>query len=93
MTVHLDRAIRIGDTRLPAGDYEVQVDEPNGKVLLSRDAETFRLDASRRSSKMQVNRPSVQLRPVVAEPRWLLIVRTPPASEWVVNLESASDAT
>jgi hypothetical protein len=39
---------------------------------------------------MQVGNTTVQLREVEGEPAMLLVVRTPPANEWVVRLEKQS---
>jgi hypothetical protein len=88
MNIRLDRLLCAAGVSLPPGEYEVSVDESSHRVLLSELGRVLRIPGVRRSSKMRVDEPSVQLRQVVGEPRSLLIVRVPPATEWVVSLQA-----
>jgi hypothetical protein len=87
LTLELAEPVCAGETRIASGTFEVAVDEQNGKVRLSGAGLEVLLSATLRSSKVRVNTPVLHLLPVEREPRWLLIVRMPPAHEWVVNLE------
>ena len=88
MTVRVDVPLRAGGVDLEPGDYDVSVDEAGTAIVLCRDgAEVLRADALARSSKAKVRKPEVDLRQVVGEPRRLLVVRTPPAEEWVLSLD------
>lgn len=91
MRIRLDGPVRVGDVRIPSDEYRVEVREADGLVRLSGSTAAFELVAKGRSSKMRVKSPSSQLRRVVGEPRQLLIVRTPPATEWVVSLKDVTD--
>ncbi len=90
MRMHLATPAQVAGNRLPAGEYEVGVDEERGQVTLAGAGGTLRVPATRRSAKMRVDKPSAQLRQIAGEPRRLLIVRTPPAIEWVVSLQDAT---
>jgi hypothetical protein len=87
LTILLAEAACVGETRIPSGTFEVEVDEQAEKVRLSATGQQVFLNATLRSSKVRVTNPVVRLFPVEREARWLLIVRMPPAREWVVNLE------
>jgi hypothetical protein len=91
MKIRLDIPVRVGDIQIPSGEYQVEVHEASKLVRLSSTTAVFKLAAKERSSKMRVKNPSTQLRQVVGEPRRLLIVRTPPATEWVTSLDGAID--
>jgi hypothetical protein len=88
MTLRIDAPLRAGGVDIDPGDYDVSVDEEASTVILHRDgAEVLRAEASSRSSKVMVRKPKVELREVAAEPRRLLVARTPPAREWVLSLD------
>jgi hypothetical protein len=89
MQIHTDTPLRAQGLSIAPGDYEVAVQEGAGLVRLTSDTQTHRLEATQRSSKVEVESPSAQMRQVAGEPRCLLIVRTPPATEWVVSLDRA----
>jgi hypothetical protein len=89
MTTHFDTPVRAGEVWLPSGDYQVNLEAESGQIVLSNPGGVYKVQALKRGSKMRVGRPTVQLRPVTGEPRHLLIVRTPPALEWVASLQDA----
>ena len=89
MNISIRKPLKAGSIHIPAQRYEVTVDQQRSEVVLAGVNATFKLDALQRSSKARVTTPSVQLRQVVGEPRWLLIVRMAPANEWVASLEEA----
>jgi hypothetical protein len=91
MKIRIRKTARSGSARIPPGDYEVGVDEQSGQITLAGGSAVFKLDALQRPSKARVNKPTAKLRQVVGEPRWLLVARTPPASEWVVSLQDATE--
>lgn len=72
---------------VPAGDYRVRVDEERRHLHLEGGSGAVTLTAEDRPGKARVRRPAAHLRPVQGEPRRLLIVRTPPATEWVISLD------
>jgi hypothetical protein len=90
MTISLDRPAIGGDRRLEPGTYRVAVDENIGVLRLTAADLEYELPAMRRPSKVQVRRPSIQLRKVGGEPRWLLVARMPPAFEWTASLDYAA---
>jgi hypothetical protein len=86
--VKFDVALSWDGITLQPGGYEVSVlPEECVVVLRQRDTEVARLAATLRSSKMRVKQLHAQLFHVQGEPRRLLVVRTPPADEWVVSLD------
>jgi hypothetical protein len=87
MKIHLDSPLQAQGITIVPGDYEVHVEEADGLLLLVGETASIKLKPIKRSSKMAVRNPSVQMRQVANEPRYLLVVRTPPATEWVVSLE------
>jgi hypothetical protein len=88
MKVRLDVGLRAGGQDLEPGEYEVAVDEDASTISLRRDgSEVARAPALARAAKMRVADPNAQLRQVSGEPRRLLIVRTPPSTEWVLSLD------
>lgn len=89
MKLRIDRALRCeDDTAIPAGTYEVEVDEDGSTVVLARDgAQVAAPAAVLRPAKRAVRKPKVELREVADAPRRLLVARTPPANEWVVPLD------
>ncbi len=89
MRAHVPASVSAGGITLEKGDYAVVVDEQSHSVLMSRGAFAARLPALERASKVQVRKLRAELRPVPGEDRWLLVVRTPPAREWVVSLRRA----
>ena len=91
MNIRIQRSARAGGILIPRGDYVVSADELEGQVVLINTETVLRVGALRRAAKARVTAPTVQLRQVVGEERDLLIVRTPPATEWVVSLDRAGD--
>ncbi len=90
MKLRIDRTLRHEDSTIPAGEYEVEVDEEGSSVILKRDGDVVAATrATSRSAKRAVRKPKVELREVAGEPRRLLVARTPPAEEWVVSLDEA----
>lgn len=91
MKLRIDRALRCEDeTTIPAGTYDVEVDEAGSSVVLARDGvQVAAPDAVLRPAKRAVRKPKVELRDVADAPRRLLVARTPPANEWVVPLDEA----
>lgn len=89
MQIHTDIPLRAQGLFIAPGDFRVTVREDAGLVRLTSDTESHELEATRRSSKVASRKPSAQIRQVAGEPRHLLIVRTPPATEWVVSLDRA----
>jgi len=88
--VQIPFAVRAGNLQIPGGKYTVRLDEGAQTVILSGEGREFQLTPFPRSSKMRVSNDAVQLRNVMGEPAMLLILRTPPANEWVVRLEKQS---
>lgn len=89
MNIRFDRSFHTGVLSLSPGNYQVNIDVDSVQVILSNATGEFRLGATKRSSKMRVTKSSSKLRQVVGEPRWLLIIRTPPADKWVVSLQES----
>lgn len=89
MRIHTDTPLRAQGFFIAPDDFRVTVQEDAGLVRLTSDTESHELQATQRSSKMESRKPSAQMRQVSGEPRYLLIVRTPPATEWVVSLDRA----
>ncbi len=90
--------LRAGGQLLPPGRYDVSVDEAAGEIVVAgipQAAGVIHVPALERASKVRIPDVRAQLRKVRGEPRWLLVVRTPPAKEWLASLdqvEVVSDA-
>ena len=91
MKIQLKQPVWVKNIELPTGEYQVSVDADNEMVILSQADKSFSLDAKRRYRVFRFKHPSVELRQVVGEPRWLLLVRSPPVTEWVVSLTQKPD--
>jgi len=82
--------LRAGGQLLPPGRYEVRVDEAASEIVvlgIPQTASVIHVPALERASKVRVSDVRVQLRKVRGESRWLLVVRTPPAREWLASLD------
>jgi hypothetical protein len=90
MKLYLNQSLLSEDNIIPAGDYEVTVNSAAETIVLSNENGVWQLKAVERPRKMLLHEPRVDLRRVVDEPRWLLIVGLPPATEWVVSLQEAT---
>jgi hypothetical protein len=89
MEIEITDMLCAGSVQIPPGRYSVRLDEATQTLTLSKAGEEVQLTPLLRSSKMQVRHNTAELRQVGGEPAMLLIVRTPPAQEWVVRLEKA----
>jgi hypothetical protein len=76
--LRIDRALRCeDDTAIPAGTYEVELDEDGSTVVLTRDGAQIAAPAAvLRPAKRAVRKPKVELRDVADAPRRLLVART-----------------
>ena len=83
----IDRTVWAQNQAVPPGDYQVTVDEENHKIRLEGTDTTIVLSASVRQTKIRVRSLSVYVDDVAGENRQLLIVRTPPGTEWLVSLQ------
>ena len=92
MEIEIPNLLHAGNVQIPADRYSVRLDEATQTLILTKAGEEIQLTPMLRSSKMQVRRSTVELRQVGGEPAMLLVVRTPPAQEWVVRLENAPAA-
>jgi hypothetical protein len=86
MQIHLKQTAWTENNAIPPGDYEVTINSAEEAIVLSNGEDTWQLKALERPRKMLLREPRVELRQVVGEPRWLLIVGLPPATEWVASL-------
>ena len=92
MEIEITNTLYAGNVQIPPGRYSVRLDEATQTLILAKAGEEVQLTPLLRSSKMQVRRSTAELRQVGGEPAMLLVVRTPPAQEWVVRLEKAPAA-
>jgi hypothetical protein len=84
--ISVDSEMALRGSVVSPGRYRVEVDEASQELRLDDGRGVIVLPAEKRSSKRRVAELEAQLRPVAGQPRQLLIVRTPPATEWVVSL-------
>jgi hypothetical protein len=92
ITIRLDRPLRHGSTILPSGAYALELDEVECEIALSGPG-SLRVRPDVRNSKVRVRRPEARLADVRGEARRLLIVRIPPATEWLVSFDEAEGAS
>lgn len=90
----LDSAILTDGGRvIEAGDYQLSVDLGQQTFAISGGDQVtpafFR--ARMRAAKAAVDASTLSLRPVEGEPRSLLVVRLPPADEWVASVHVLSE--
>lgn len=89
--IRIDVSLRGQGQAIGPGDYQVSVRDENGSfIVLTGKSHSYQLAAFKRSSKMAVKQLTSELRRVLREPRYLLIVRVPPATELVVSLDMTS---
>lgn len=89
--IRIDAPLRGQGQAIGPDDYEVSVRDEDGSVLvLKGKSHSYQLVATKRSSKRAVKHLTSQLKRVSREPRYLLIVRIPPATELVVSLDMTS---
>jgi hypothetical protein len=91
MDIRLEQALGYGSTTLPPGTYVLGLDTAQGEISLSGPA-ALRVKPLLRSSKVRVKRPEARLAQVRGERRHLLIVRIPPATEWVVSFDETEES-
>jgi hypothetical protein len=89
--IRLEQALRYESTTLPPGTYVLRLDTAQGEIALSGPPAALRLKPLVRSSKVRVKRPEARLAQVRGERRRLLIVRIPPATEWVVSFDETEE--
>ena len=84
--VHFAVLLHTEEAPLRAGDYTVDLDEGSSTLVLCHGTDTYRLRAEKRVSKAQVSQRQTELLKVEGERRYLLLLRSPPADEWVAGL-------
>ncbi len=92
MKIILKQATCAGDTDIPAGEYWVSISGEGRFINLTGGGKDYKVPAIRRSSKVPVRRTDVNFF-ASSGTSWTIIVKTPPAFEWMGTLNLARKKT
>lgn len=86
----------IADTMIPPGEYEVVLSRDTSMIHLIGTGTEYKIPATKRPARVQIKHVRIQFHASLGDPIWILIVSTPPKTEWVafikfVKQEEVSD--